>query len=180
MKSQLTKCADEFLGYLDAATRADVRVQCRVMDKSVSLTFPSAVTAYEALVLLRPKVVRWLDRASSESRILRIKPDRTVDQRCLLRLMGELWAEVESYFNSKSLMQEGWKVGTTGIDGCVFLITGPDDAVELFTVARTSGGALQVQLGEGIATVGLTADAAQIMIDTAMAAVRREENEMEL
>jgi len=52
--------------------------------------------------------------------------------------------------------------------------------VELFTVARTSEGKLQVVLSSGLETIGISADAANVMVDTSMRAIRRADDDMEL
>jgi len=100
-----------------------------------------------------------------------VRLDRSIEEREIMRVLGFLWEEVETYGEQHNEMKDGDRLFSSKPDGCLYF-TRNDDVFELFVVKRDGPtGSFQIVPTSGVSQFKIGIYAANAMVDASKARI---------
>ena len=142
-------------GKMDEAVKKEVKTKFPVLGKAFSLVFPTSSSAVEFVAAMRGEELKYMDTKANMVCLIRAKPDRTIEERKKLRVVGALWRRVAEA--AKPKLDAGWRLGTYNIKGMLYARSpDDDDHAELFAVVESDDGkSHEIEPGSDLASFGI-------------------------
>ena len=120
---------DGFTEHFEAQVKSHVAAYNPVVkafnnQKSYSVEFANREVARSAADALKSVKLPFLNEDSNESVILRVRPDRSKEERIIRRALGGICTEVERHLRATNQWSSSLRMGTTGARGGFFISQG--------------------------------------------------------
>ena len=103
---------DVVSAHMGSAMASQCDIDCRNGKKFGTIEFPSRIAANTFLDAVSGGSVKWTDPRDKSQHTIRLRKDKTAEQRDMGKLTSKLWTKTKALFEDKGTWQRGFSMGT--------------------------------------------------------------------
>jgi len=168
--NQLKKVGEQVVERIPHHLSLQTSQRFKNMDKRFAIDFADGASASQALRILRDgESMTWTDPRTQQPCPLYVKPDRSVNDRLVVKTLTSLYRQIKDHLFEQRLLAPGTRLGTTGPRGVLYLGS-DEDVAELFAVKVGAGADIRIEpIEEELAKLQVSKAASDAMITKAIA-----------